>query len=102
MEIAYTLRKLEKTNTGPRLSNVIIAGDFNAPAGDKVYRMLKHDFADTFDDAGSGWGNTFHRSFPILRIDHIFASRSFQAIRSKAVTVTESDHRMVISDLLIK
>lgn len=102
MEIAVTLQKLEKTNISPKLSTVIIAGDFNAPAGDRIYRMLRREFIDTFSEAGSGWGNTFHRSFPILRLDHIFASRAFHPARSKVVTVKESDHRMVISDLVLK
>ncbi len=102
IEIAVALQKLEKTNINPKLSSVIIAGDFNAPAGDRVYRRLTRKFTDTFREAGSGWGNTFHRSFPILRLDHIFASRAFDVARSKVVKVKESDHRMVISDLVIK
>ena len=102
MEIAVALQKLEKTNINPELSAVIIAGDFNAPAGDRVYRILRRRFTDTFRESGSGWGNTFHRSFPILRLDHTFASQAFHAARSKVVKVKESDHRMVISDLLIK
>ena len=102
MEIAVALQKLEKTNISPKLSAVIIAGDFNAPAGDRVYGMLKGEFIDTFSEAGSGWGNTYHRAFPILRLDHIFASRAFHAVRSRVVSVKESDHRMVVSDLLMK
>lgn len=102
MEIALALQKLEKTNISPKLPAVIIAGDFNAPAGDRVYGMLKGEFTDTFSEAGSGWGSTYHRAFPILRLDHIFASRAFHAARSRVVTVEESDHRMVISDLIMK
>lgn len=102
VEIAFTLQKLEKTNINPRIPAVIIAGDFNAPAGDRVFRILEEDFSDTFGEAGSGWGNTYHRSFPLLRLDYIFASQAFQTARSKAVRIKESDHRMVVSDLVFK
>ena len=102
MEIAFTLQKLEKTNINPKLPAVIIAGDFNAPAGDRVFRLLGEDFSDTFSEAGSGWGNTYHRSFPLLRLDYIFASDAFYTARSKAVSISESDHRMVVSDLVFK
>lgn len=101
-ELSVTLQKLEKTNLNPKLPGVIIAGDFNAPAGDRIYRQLMDDYNDTFSEAGSGWGNTYHRTYPLLRIDHIFASNAFYTARSKVVTIAESDHRMVISDLVMK
>ena len=96
------MQKLEKTNISPKLPAVIIAGDFNAPAGDRVYAMLKGEFTDTYSEAGSGWGNTYHRAFPLLRLDHIFVSRVFHPVRSRVVRVEGSDHRMVISDLVMK
>lgn len=34
---------------------VIIAGDFNAPAGDAVFRELEPDFTNVFESVGSGW-----------------------------------------------
>ena len=101
-EIAFTLQKLEKTNINPKLPAVIIAGDFNAPAGDRVFRLLEDAFSDTFSDAGAGWGNTYHSSFPLLRLDYIFASPAFYTARSRAVRVEESDHRMVVSDLVFR
>lgn len=101
-ELAFALEILRKTNKNPRLSAVIIAGDFNAPSGDRVYRMLKKDYIDTFSESGTGWSNTYHRRFPILRLDHIFASQSFVPARSRVVTIPESDHRMVVSDLILR
>jgi len=101
-ELAIALNILEATNRNPRLHEVIIAGDFNAPAGDRIYRSLRPRFLDTFSEAGTGWPNTYHRRFPILRLDHIFASTAFLPVRSRVVSLEESDHRMVVSDLILQ
>jgi endonuclease/exonuclease/phosphatase family metal-dependent hydrolase len=101
-ELALALDLLDQGNQDPRLPAVIVAGDFNAPAGDRIYRMLRKDFTDTFSAAGTGWGNTYHRRFPILRLDHVFVSNSFIPVRSRVVTIEESDHRMVVSDLILQ
>lgn len=80
----------------------LIAGDFNAPATDGATRVLKTDFTDTFGAVGTGWGNTYHRRLPILRLDQIHSSHHFLPIRSRAVTIPGSEHRMVVSDLLLE
>lgn len=101
-ELAFALQILEKTNRNPTLPAVLVAGDFNAPASDRVYRMLKKEFIDTYSESGTGWGNTYHRLFPILRLDHIFCSKAFIPVRSRTVGIGDSDHRMVVSDLIIR
>jgi endonuclease/exonuclease/phosphatase family metal-dependent hydrolase len=59
------------------------------------------DFNDSFSTAGRGWGNTFQRRVPVLRLDSIYATRQFTPVRCRAVTTRKSDHRMVISDLIL-
>ena len=76
----------------------LFGGDFNSPASDVVHRQLARDFVDAFATAGTGWGDTFQRRFPILRIDHIYATRHFTPVRCRAVTTRHSDHRMVVAD----
>lgn len=78
----------------------IFGGDFNAPASDIVHRELSPELVDAFSAVGTGWGDTFQRRFPILRIDHIYATRHFTPVRSLTVTSRNSDHRMVIADFL--
>jgi endonuclease/exonuclease/phosphatase family metal-dependent hydrolase len=80
----------------------LVAGDFNAPAGDSIYRIMEENFIDTFGAVGTGWGNTYHRRLPVFRLDHIFASRAFRPVRSRVVSIPESDHRMLISDLILQ
>ena len=81
---------------------LIVAGDFNAPANDNIYRLLERDMVNTFDAVGTGWPNTYHRRIPLMRLDHIYVNRRLRPVRSRAVSIPESDHRMVVSDLVFQ
>jgi endonuclease/exonuclease/phosphatase (EEP) superfamily protein YafD len=100
-ELALTRQVLEQTTKFPH-TPTIFGGDFNAPATDLVHRQLSRDFVDAFATAGTGWGDTFHRRFPILRIDHIYATRHFTPVRCRVVSTRHSDHRMVVADFVMK
>lgn len=98
-ELATTRQILEQTTNFPNVATVF-GGDFNAPAFDIVHRQLSRDFVDSFAAAGTGWGDTFHRRFPLLRIDHLYATRHLIPVRARAVASRHSDHRMVVADYL--
>jgi endonuclease/exonuclease/phosphatase (EEP) superfamily protein YafD len=98
-ELAFTHKLLRTTTDFPNLP-VLFGGDFNAPASDPVFRQLTPDFRDAFAVAGTGWGDTFQRRLPILRIDHIFATPHFTPVRCRVVVTRHSDHRMVVADFL--
>jgi endonuclease/exonuclease/phosphatase (EEP) superfamily protein YafD len=98
-EITTVRQVLEQTTNFPN-SPTLFGGDFNASATDVVHLQLTADFIDAFASAGTGWGNTYQRRFPILRIDHIYCTRHFTPVRSRTVTTRHSDHRMVVADLL--
>ncbi|MGL5017254.1 MAG: endonuclease/exonuclease/phosphatase family protein [Luteolibacter sp.] len=100
-ELTLAQQILQQTTRFPN-TPTLFGGDFNAPASDIVHRQLTLDFVDAFATAGTGWGNTYHRRFPILRIDHIYTTRHFTPVRCRAVTTRHSDHRMVVADLLLK
>lgn len=99
-ELTLVEQILEKTTNFPHTPTVF-GGDFNAPATDIVHRQLAHDFVDAFAASGTGWGDTFQRRLPILRIDHIYATRHLIPVRCRAVTTRHSDHRMVVADFLV-
>ncbi len=80
---------------------MIIGGDFNAPQGDAVFRLLGPRLHDTFPEGGRGWGNTITNGFPFLRIDQVWASGSIRADRVIARRTRHSDHRIVVCDLVI-
>jgi len=101
IELTYTLQLLKQRTGYPRIP-ALIAGDFNAPANDAVYKLLEPEFKDAFNEAGSGWGNTYHRALPMLRIDHIYASDKFLPVRARAVGNSKSDHRMVVADFVFR
>lgn len=98
-ELAAVLQVLDAT-TPPPDHPVILGGDFNSGAADPVLSMLADHFRDAFLVAGTGWGNTFQRRVPILRIDRILATNQFAPVRARAHTTLHSDHRMVIADFV--
>lgn len=100
-EISVALQILSQTTNFPA-EPTLFAGDFNASATDVVHRYLARDFVDAFAEAGTGWGDTYHNRFPILRIDHIYSTRHFTPVRCRAVKTRNSDHRLVVADLLMR
>ena len=78
---------------------VILGGDFNAPQGDAVFRLLTPRLHDAFREGGRGWGDTITNGLPFLRIDQVWASGSFRAVGVVARTTRHSDHRVVVCDL---
>ncbi len=99
-ELSVTRQVLEQTTKDFPDRPRIFGGDFNAPASDIVHRQLGRDFVDAFAAAGTGWGDTYQRRFPILRIDHLYVSRQFVPVRCRVVATKNSDHRMVVADFL--
>lgn len=100
-ELSTVLQVLEQTSAFPN-TPTILGGDFNAGATDVVHRQLTHNFDDAFSTVGRGWGDTFHRRFPILRIDHIYATRQLQPQACGVAVSRKTDHRMVVADLLLR
>lgn len=76
---------------------VIMGGDFNAPAGDGIYRLLR-GYRDVHRAAGRGWGGTAINTMPFFRPDQIWV-RQIGVVASCAVRTQHSDHRMVIADV---
>lgn len=100
-EIGFALAFLREYTPFPNRPT-LIAGDFNAPASDGATNVLQEDFTDTFRAVGTGWGNTYHRRVPVLRLDRIYASHHFLPLRSRAVAIPQSEHRIIVSDLLLE
>jgi endonuclease/exonuclease/phosphatase (EEP) superfamily protein YafD len=87
---------------GPITAPVIVGGDFNAPQGDAVFRLLQPKLHDAFSEGGVGWGNTIINDYPVLRIDQVWVSSAFDSELAVARSTRNSDHRMVICDLRFK
>lgn len=85
-----------------RKAPLILGGDFNAPPGDAVFRLLSPLARDAFVEAGRGWGNTIVNQFPVLRIDQIWIGGKLRAMDAYAVATQHSDHRAVVCNLLLE
>jgi len=101
IELSYALAGLRQKTAYPRLP-AIVAGDFNAPANDTVYRIMDKEFSDAFGTVGTGWGNTYHRALPLLRIDHIYCSDKLVPVRSRTFKRPHTDHRLVVADFVYR
>jgi vancomycin resistance protein VanJ len=86
--------------TIPRDVPLIVGGDFNLPAHDRMLNLLRPRLRDTFRTAGIGWGDTLDNDVPFLRIDQVWVSEHFRAASVVARRTTNSDHRMVVCDLI--
>ncbi len=80
----------------------IVAGGFQTPPGDDVFRPLESNgMTDVFGKAGEGWGNTYPSDYAVLRLDQIWVSENFGISSAQAIPNRTSDHRIVISDLIL-
>jgi len=84
-----------------RRAPVILAGDFNLPAGYADVRPLREGFQDCFAARGSGWGATVPSRFPVYRIDLIFVPRDATVYHAQAVPTRFSDHRMTLAEVVL-
>ncbi|RAI98762.1 endonuclease/exonuclease/phosphatase family metal-dependent hydrolase [Chitinophaga skermanii] len=57
---------------------VIVFGDFNAIPLAYSYKTIRQHLQDAFLEKGTGWGRTFSRLSPFLRIDYILVDPSMQ------------------------
>jgi len=80
---------------------VVLGGDMNVPAGDGSLEPLRANLRDCFIDRGRGWGNTVLNEYPALRFDQIWASERFGVLSVTAHGTVNSDHRLVVCDLVL-
>lgn len=80
---------------------ILLGGDFNAAQHDRATWPLRDFARDTFDVAGHGWGNTVLNTIPMLRFDQIWTGGLCRATATWAVRSQHSDHRLVVSDLVL-
>jgi vancomycin resistance protein VanJ len=97
-QFQWLAREVEKV---PGDIPIILGGDFNLPAGDKLFELLPNRIRDTFRVAGRGWGDTLVDDFPFIRIDQIWCDAHFRSVSTVVRKTVNSDHRMVICDLIV-
>ncbi len=81
----------------------IVCGDLNAIPSSPAYRLLTNRFADTQRLTAGKPRPTFPSRFPLLRLDHIFVSRHFDAASTEVMrdplSRRASDHLPLMAKL---
>jgi len=81
---------------------MVICGDFNNTAFSYVYRKIKGNLNDAFTEAGNGFGRTYEFKFFPVRIDYIFADKSFAINGFKAFNEHYSDHYPIMATMSLE
>ena len=102
IRIEQAKRIIDNTNQCPY--PFIICGDFNDTPISIVYKKMKKNFTDSFLEAGSGYGSTFHhKKLPDIRIDYQFHSNDFICNTLRvAKEMSHSDHYPLIGVYSLK
>lgn len=82
---------------------VIICGDLNNSAFSYVYRTVRGDLNDAFEEKGIGFGKTYHFKYYPARIDYIFVDDFFEIKEFKSFShFVNSDHIPILTRLNVK
>lgn len=82
---------------------IIICGDMNNSAYSYVYRSIRGDLQDTFEEAGKGFGKTYKFRYYPVRIDYIFADSQMQVKSFGSFPeFANSDHYPIMTRLSIE
>ncbi len=79
---------------------IIICGDMNNSAFSYVYRIIKGKLKDSFEEAGTGFGQTYKFKYYPARIDYIFADEKMKVKKFQSFPEFEnSDHYPIMAQL---
>lgn len=82
---------------------MIICGDMNNSAFSYVYRSIKGNLNDCFEEAGKGFGETYNFKYYPARIDYIFADKSMKVKTFQNFPLFKnSDHYPIVTRLMIE
>lgn len=76
-----------------------VCGDFNDNPMSYSYYRLMRGRKDSFVEAGQGFGATFARLWPLLRIDYILLPNRFRTIEHNTPQINFSDHYPVVATI---
>lgn len=88
----------------------LVVGDMNTPPRGVIYRKLREQLSDCFDERGRGYGHTFPGDDkklyalrqPWLRIDYVFRDDNWETCDFETETGRRTQHLAVAAKLLLK
>jgi endonuclease/exonuclease/phosphatase (EEP) superfamily protein YafD len=105
-EHAFAIRGgMERTEA----TGLILAGDFNVRGGMPSLSIFEPLARDVWPEVGRGWGATYPANRPAIspvpplaRIDQCWVSDGITPVDARVVNSLESDHRMLVVDLIVE
>jgi endonuclease/exonuclease/phosphatase family metal-dependent hydrolase len=79
----------------------VLAGDLNATPTAPPIKTLTAVFADSWTEAGSGAGYTYHALLPTKRIDYLLHSAGVTTAQIRVIRTLASDHLPVLAQLSV-
>jgi endonuclease/exonuclease/phosphatase family metal-dependent hydrolase len=80
----------------------IVCGDLNNSAFSYVYRTIKGDMKDVFEQAGTSFGKSYNYKYYPARIDYIFVENNIEVKQFTSIdTFLQSDHFPQVTRLKI-
>lgn len=89
-------RVLSEARGGVR---TVVVGDFNTPIESALFASWEHELHHAFNEAGSGFRETWPRWVPVLTIDHVWSSADAPPLRAQRVWRGASDHAALVVEL---
>ena len=86
---------VEHMRTSPY--KMVVCGDFNNTVYSYVYKLIKGELIDSFEEAGKGFGRTYDFKYFPMRIDFILADLDFEVQEFKTYDLDLSDHYPILS-----
>ncbi len=77
----------------------VVVGDFNMTRGSVSLATVFPDLSNAFNEAGRGYGASFHRNLPLYHIDHTLLAKTVQAVNYDVVDIGIGRHLVQVTDL---
>ena len=99
MGVGFTNQQLQSEQVKSHSQNApypsILAGDFNNTQFSYVYKNIRNNYKDAFEEAGKGLGTTYDFKWIPLRIDFILYDPSLQLYSFTTHSESFSDHKPI-------
>jgi endonuclease/exonuclease/phosphatase (EEP) superfamily protein YafD len=99
-ELAKAATKIKTFEKWP----ILVVGDLNDVAWSHTSRLFKRVAGLLDPRIGRGFFNTFHTSYPLIRIplDHIFHNEHFEVSKLSVLEDAGSDHYPIVAEFVLK
>jgi len=100
MQTAQKLRAMLNDADAP-LPDLAL-GDFNMTRRGAALKTAFPNLVHAYDQAGSGYGATYPRKFPLFHIDHILLAQTLQAQTYQLINPQAGRHMLQIAEIRTK